>query len=109
MEKVLELKKAIENAQKICVFTGAGISCPSGIPDFRSANGLYNEKGDYEYSPEEYADEYKEIEIFKDSNVRHYACVVDKNRAGAKPILLFRINLAYNSWEELGYLRLKQK
>ncbi|MBR6552052.1 MAG: NAD-dependent protein deacylase [Clostridia bacterium] len=53
MEKILELKKAIENAQKICVFTGAGISCPSGIPDFRSADGLYNEKGDYEYSPEE--------------------------------------------------------
>ena len=63
----------------------------------------------YEYSPEEYADKYKEIEIFKDSNVRHYACVVDKNRAGAKPTLLFRINLAYNSWEELGYLRMKQK
>ena len=53
MEKILELKKAIEKAQKICVFTGAGISCPSGIPDFRSADGLYNEKGDYEYSPEE--------------------------------------------------------
>ena len=53
MEKVLELKKEIEKAQKICVFTGAGISCPSGIPDFRSADGLYNEKGDYEYSPEE--------------------------------------------------------
>ena len=63
----------------------------------------------YEYSPEEYADRYNEIEIFKDSNVRHYACVVDKNRAGAKPTLLFRLNLAYNSWEELGYLRLKQK
>ena len=63
----------------------------------------------YEYSPEEYADKYKEIETFKDSNVRHYACVVDKNRAGAKPTLLFRLNLAYNSWEELGYLRLKQK
>ena len=64
---------------------------------------------DYEYSPEEYAEKYKEIEKFKDSDVRHYACVVDKNRAGAKPTLLFRLNLAYNSWEELGHLRLKQK
>ena len=53
MERVLELKKEIERANKICVFTGAGISCPSGIPDFRSENGLYNEKGDYKYSPEE--------------------------------------------------------
>ena len=65
--------------------------------------------GDYEYSPEEYAEKYNEIEKFKDSDVRHYACVVDKNRAGAKPTLLFRLNLAYNSWEELGHLRLKQK
>ena len=53
LKRVLELKDEIEKAQKICVFTGAGISCPSGIPDFRSQNGLYNEKGDYEYSPEE--------------------------------------------------------
>ena len=65
--------------------------------------------GNYEYSPEEYAEKYNEIEVFKDSDVRHYACVVDKNRAGAKPTLLFRLNLAYNSWEELGHLRLKQK
>jgi NAD-dependent deacetylase len=53
LERILELKNEIEKAEKICVFTGAGISCPSGIPDFRSANGLYNEKGDYKYSPEE--------------------------------------------------------
>lgn len=63
----------------------------------------------YEYSPEEYSEKYKEIKKFKDSDVRYYACVVDKNRAGAKPTLLFRLNLAYNSWEELGHLRLKQK
>lgn len=53
LEKIQELKEAISASNKICVFTGAGISCPSGIPDFRSANGLYNEKGDYKYSPEE--------------------------------------------------------
>ncbi len=42
-------------------------------------------------------------------NTRYYACVVDKNRAGEKPRLVFRLNLDYNSWEEYGYLRLKQK
>ena len=63
----------------------------------------------YEYSPEEYAEKYKDLEKYKDSDVRYYACVVDKNRAGAKPTLLFRLNLAYNSWEELGHVRLKQK
>ena len=33
---------------------------------------------------------------YKDPDVRYYACVVDKNRAGAKPKVLFRLNLAYN-------------
>ena len=32
----------IKNSQDIVVFTGAGISTNSGIPDFRSSNGLYN-------------------------------------------------------------------
>lgn len=48
-----KLKIAIKNANKICVFTGAGISCPSGIPDFRSADGLYAQDGVKSYSPEE--------------------------------------------------------
>ena len=47
------LKEYIDNAHKICVFTGAGISCPSGIPDFRSADGLYNQDGLNSYSPEQ--------------------------------------------------------
>ena len=52
-EKISALKKMIESTTKICVFTGAGISCPSGIPDFRSADGLYNEKTDGYYTPEQ--------------------------------------------------------
>lgn len=63
----------------------------------------------YEYSPVEEAKEYQDLEVFEDPNVRYYVCVVDKNRAGAKPKLLFRLNLAYNFWEELGYVRLKQE
>lgn len=47
------LKNTIESAKKIVVFTGAGISTNSGIPDFRSANGLYNEKSKSNISPEE--------------------------------------------------------
>ena len=64
---------------------------------------------DYEYSEIEESKQYKDIEIFENPDVRHYACVVDKNRAGAKPKLLFRLNLAYNEWFELGHLRMKQK
>lgn len=62
----------------------------------------------YEYSLEEVDTKFYDIENDKNPDIRYYACVVDKNRAGAKPKLLFRINLAYNSWEELGYLKLKQ-
>lgn len=63
---------------------------------------------DYEYSLKEVDTKFFDVEHFKDPDVRYYVCVVDKNRAGAKPKLLFRLNLAYNSWEELGYVQLKQ-
>ena len=63
---------------------------------------------EYEYSLKEVDKTFYDLEKFEDPDVRYYACVVDKNRAGPKPKLVFRLNLAYNSWEELGYLRLKQ-
>ena len=63
----------------------------------------------YEYSLNEVDTNFFDLEKFDDPDIRYYSCVVDKNRAGAKPILLFRLNLAYNVWEEMGYLRLKQK
>lgn len=63
----------------------------------------------YEYSLKEVDTQFYDLEKFEDPDVRYYACVVDKNRAGAKPTLLFRLNLAYNYWEELGYVRLKQE
>lgn len=62
----------------------------------------------YEYSLNEVDTKFYDLKKYKDPDVRYYACVVDKNRAGAKPTLVFRLNLAYNVWEELGYLRLKQ-
>ena len=64
---------------------------------------------EYEYSLKEVDTKFFDLEKSEDPDVRYYACVVDKNRAGAKPKLVFKLNLAYNSWEELGYLRLKQK
>ena len=61
----------------------------------------------YEYSKQEVDTKFFNLEKSKNPDVRYYACVIDKNRAGAKPKLLFKLNLAYNSWEELGYLKLK--
>ena len=46
-----ELEKMIEESNNIVVFTGAGISTDSGLKDFRSKNGLYQEKNIY---PAEY-------------------------------------------------------
>lgn len=45
-----ELKKIIADSDNIVFFGGAGVSTESGIPDFRSVDGLYNQK--YDYPPE---------------------------------------------------------
>ena len=47
-----ELKKMIDEAQRIVFFGGAGVSTESGIPDFRSEKGLYNAVQEYGRSPE---------------------------------------------------------
>jgi len=47
-----ELKKIIDEADKVVFFGGAGVSTESGIPDFRSENGLYNAEQNYGYPPE---------------------------------------------------------
>lgn len=51
MDQVLELKKIINESNSIVFFGGAGVSTESGIPDFRSTDGLYNQE--YAYPPEE--------------------------------------------------------
>lgn len=53
MNKIKHLYEAINNAYNIVIFTGAGISVASGIPDFRSADGLYNQESGFKASPEE--------------------------------------------------------
>ncbi|MBP1560255.1 MAG: NAD-dependent protein deacylase [Oscillospiraceae bacterium] len=50
MEKLLQLKEWISESENIVFFGGAGVSTESGIPDFRSVDGLYNQK--YKYPPE---------------------------------------------------------
>lgn len=44
------LKEIIDGSDNIVFFGGAGVSTESGIPDFRSVDGLYNQK--YDYPPE---------------------------------------------------------
>ena len=45
-----KLQKIIDESRNIVFFGGAGVSTESGIPDFRSQDGLYNQK--YDYPPE---------------------------------------------------------
>ena len=69
---------------------------------------IHNEDlGKYEYSLNEVDTKFYDLKKFEDPDVRYYTCVVDKNRAGSKPKLVFKLNLAYNEWIELGYIRLK--
>ena len=50
MGKVEQLQEIVSNAKRIVFFGGAGVSTESGIPDFRSVDGLYHQK--YDYPPE---------------------------------------------------------
>ena len=45
-----QLREAVQKAKTVVFFGGAGVSTESGIPDFRSVDGLYNQK--YDYPPE---------------------------------------------------------
>lgn len=87
MEKIKQLNKIIQTSKRIVILTGAGISVPSGIPDFRSSNGIYNQKLNMTFKPEEiishsffikypevFYDFYKNKMIYKDAlpNKAHY-------------------------------------
>ena len=50
MERIEKLREIINESGNIVFFGGAGVSTESGIPDFRSVDGLYNQK--YDYPPE---------------------------------------------------------
>lgn len=83
-EKVNVLKKWVDQSENIVFFGGAGVSTESGIPDFRSTDGIYHMK--YAYPPEtilshsffeghtkEFYEFYKTKMIFKDAlpNITH--------------------------------------
>lgn len=83
-----KLKELVNGSDNIVFFGGAGVSTESGIPDFRSAGGLYNERTKSTYSPEEmlshsffmsntkeFYDFYRSKMIYKDAkpNAAHIA------------------------------------
>lgn len=82
MDRINKLKDIIEKSKEIVLFTGAGISVPSGIPDFRSAGGLYSDKYKGKINPEVIISNtffYKDTKLFYEYYKKH---LVYKN---AKP------------------------
>lgn len=78
MNNIEKLIEVIRNSNKIVFFGGAGVSTESGIPDFRSADGLYNQKYKYPpeqivshtffvYRPEEFYDFYRDRMIYTEA------------------------------------------
>ena len=51
--EIEKLSEILKNSNNIVFFGGAGVSCASGIPDFRSSNGLWNEKLKINFTPEQ--------------------------------------------------------
>ena len=47
MDNIQQLADIVKNSERIVFFGGAGVSTESGIPDFRSVDGLYNQQWDY--------------------------------------------------------------
>lgn len=78
MNEIEQLRKIVSESSNIVFFGGAGVSTESGIPDFRSVDGLYNQKYKYppekivshtyyRHYPEEFYEFYKEKMIFTDA------------------------------------------
>jgi NAD-dependent deacetylase len=86
MQELEQLKQWIRESDNIVFFGGAGVSTESGIPDFRSVDGLYNQQYDYppetiishsfyRRNPEEFYRFYKNKMLFPDAkpNAAHLA------------------------------------
>lgn len=104
-ENYIKLKDEIQKSENIVFFGGAGVSTESGIPDFRSADGIYNQK--YKYPPEQilshtffvkYTEQFydfyrdKMINITAKPNKAHYALSKLENMGKLKAIVTQNID-----------------
>jgi len=91
-ERIKQAAKIIKDANKITVLTGAGISVESGIPDFRSANGLWSK-----YDPFEYA----HIDSFRKNPYKVWEMLKEMHQIlhGKKPN---RAHIALKELEDMG-------
>lgn len=107
VNKIEELRKIINDSGNIVFFGGAGVSVPSGIPDFRSANGIYSQKyhsvlnpedivshSFFKNCPEEFYSFYKEKMIYPNAkpNAAHYALAELERRGKLKAVITQNID-----------------
>ena len=105
--EIEQFKKIIDESSNIVFFGGAGVSTESGIPDFRSANGIYNMDLGREVSPEEmishtfyvrhtkdFYDFYKDKLIYKDAqpNACHKALAELEKQGKVKAVVTQNID-----------------
>ncbi len=97
MKDIDRLKQIINNSKNIVFFGGAGVSTESGIPDFRSKDGLYNQK--YDYPPEQILSH----SFFYDNTKYFYKFYKDKmNSLNIKPNIT---HLKLSELEKKGKLK----
>ena len=104
-EKWQQLREWIKESERILFFGGAGVSTESGIPDFRSVDGLYNQKYDepperiishsyYMQKPEAFYRFYKDRMIFPDAkpNPAHEALAELEKQGKLKAVITQNID-----------------
>ncbi len=104
-DEQITLKKWIDESNYIVFFGGAGVSTESNIPDFRSTDGLYNQK--YKYppetilshsffvqKPEEFYDFYRDKMIYTEAkpNKAHYALAGLEKQGKLKAVITQNID-----------------
>ena len=97
MDKIKQLQEILQKAKNIVFFGGAGVSTESGIADFRSKDGLYNQKWDY--PPEEILSHQFFFDKTKEFYEFYFAKMLD---------LSIKPNDAHKQlakWEKLGKLK----
>ncbi|WP_295593308.1 NAD-dependent protein deacylase [uncultured Methanobrevibacter sp.] len=101
MTKIEQLQDIIDSSENIVFFGGAGVSTESGIPDFRSADGIYSKTPEelvshtfYFEHTEEFFEFYKENLIFKDAepNPSHYKLAELENKGKLKAVITQNID-----------------
>ena len=77
----MTLQEIVDRSRRIVFFGGAGVSTESGIPDFRSVDGLYHQQ--YDYPPEQIlmvGDAMGDYEAAKKNGVWFYPIVVNNEK-----------------------------